>query len=586
MALPELLLTNFTYYYPDAERPALDQINWSVRQGEFVVLAGKSGCGKSTLLRALNGLVPEFYGGRVGGVVQYRGRSLAEYDNRRIASHVGMVFQDPERQLVMTEVERELAFGLENAHVSTSEMRRRVAEVLNFFDLAPLRHKRTADLSGGEKQKVAIAAVMALQPDVLLLDEPTSQLDPGAAQEILDLIKRLNEELGLTVVLVEQRLDRVVHLADRIVALDGGRIEYDGSPQGFAHFAAEQRPELLVPVTKLFVQAGRSERPLTVKAARQLVREQIEASGCAVADLAPRQEEAPRRAMSSKLAQVMKKMFGAGPLDPQDVLLEARDVRFGYPHGVEVLKGLRVQIGRGQFTSLLGANGAGKSTLFRQFAALAKPQEGKVLFAGRDTKSLEPADLAGKLGYLSQNPGDYLFHDTLRAECEFSRTLVGLSVGDAEAERVLANVLDSLGLLSLLDRNPRDLSGGERQRAALATVLVQQPQALLLDEPTRGLDAGQKESLGEWLTAYVRAGGSVVLITHDIEFAAEYAERILLLDDGQVVAEGSPQDMLTRGLFYSPQTSRVFHGVLDRVVTLADGAEALRRMDAQGGEHR
>lgn len=583
MALEELRLTHFTYYYPDASRPALDDLNWSVQQGEFVLLAGASGCGKSTLLRVLNGLVPEFYGGRVGGEVRYRGQLLSEFGNRKIAAHVGMVFQDPERQLVMTEVEREVAFGLENAQVPPAEMRRRVAEVLNFFDLASLRHKRTADLSGGEKQKVAIASVMALQPDVLLLDEPTSQLDPGAAQEILDLIKRMNEELGLTVVLVEQRLDRVVHLADRIVTLQAGKIEYDGSPEGFASYAAEQRPELLVPVTKLFVEGNRSERPLTVKAARQIVRAQLEASGMQRGAGVSCDGEHPRRGMSSRLLRVMNKVFGAGTrFDSDDVLLEARDVWFGYPDGEDVLKGVRVRIGRGQLTALLGANGAGKSTLFRLFAALAKPQEGEMFFAGAKTRSLDAADLAGKLGYLSQNPGDYLFHETLREECEFSRRLIGLSVGDEEAERVLTDVLESVGLLPYLDCNPRDLSGGERQRAALATVLVQQPQALLLDEPTRGLDAGQKEALGTWLTSYVRAGGTVVLITHDMEFAAEYAEHLLLLDDGQIVAEGSAQEMLTRGLFYASQTGRVFQGLQDRVVTIQDGAEVLRNLAPLG----
>ncbi|KEO83078.1 ABC transporter ATP-binding protein, partial [Tumebacillus flagellatus] len=518
----------------------------------------------------------------VGGEVRFRGKLLSEFGNRRIAAHVGMVFQDPEKQLVMTEVEREIAFGLENAQVHPAEMRRRVAEVLNFFDLAPLRHKRTADLSGGEKQKVAIASVMALQPDVLLLDEPTSQLDPGAAQEILDLVKRLNEELGLTVVLVEQRLDRVVHLADRVVALHQGRIEYDGSPTGFARFAADQRPELLVPVTKLFVEGGRAERPLTVKEARQIVRREEGAMQAASASDEPKQ----RRGLSSKLSQVMRNLFGGGKLDPADVLLEARDVHFSYPEGQDVLKGLRVKIGRGQFTALLGANGAGKSTLLRHFAALAKPEEGRVFFAGRDLREVDPAELAGKLGYLSQNPSDYLFHETLREECEFSRKLVGLSVGDDEGERVLRDVAESLGLLAHLERNPRDLSGGERQRAALMTVLVQQPHALLLDEPTRGLDFGQKERLGDWLTAYTAAGGTVVLITHDIEFAAEYAGRVLLLDDGLVVAEGTPQEMLTRGLFYSPQTARVFHGVQEGLVTIRDGAEFLKKTPASASGQR
>ncbi|MCX7570573.1 energy-coupling factor transporter ATPase [Tumebacillus sp. DT12] len=567
----DLQLEQFTYRYPDAPRLTLDRIDWQVERGEFVLLAGPSGCGKSTLLRALNGLVPEFYGGEIGGRALFRGRPLAEFPNRSIARHVGMVFQDPEKQLVMSEVEREIAFGLENLLVPESEMRRRVAEVMSFFDLTALRHRATADLSGGEKQKVAIAAVMALQPDVLLLDEPTSQLDPGAAQEILDLIKRMNEELGLTVVLVEQRLDRVLHLADRIVAMHEGRIDYDGEPQGFARYASEQRPELLPPVTKLFADAGRPERPLTVKAARQTV-----ASLAGVRPAAdPNGGESDKRSLSRFFRNV-RRMFRGG--ESEGAMFEARDVRYAYPDGEEVLKGLDLDILPGRLTAILGPNGAGKSTMLRHLIALLKPQEGRVRIDGQETSCLDPADLAGKVGYLSQYPADYLFHETLRAECEFSRRLIGLPVGTEEAEREIDAVLDGLGLLAARDRNPRDLSGGERQRAALATVLVQRPDALLLDEPTRGLDSGQKDRLGAWLSRFVEDGGTVILITHDVEFAAEYAQEVVLLDDGEAVAHGAPQEMLARGLFFAPQTGRVFRGVDDRIVRLADGVAALRNL--------
>jgi energy-coupling factor transport system ATP-binding protein len=580
METQDLQLRSFTYCYPEAARPTLDNLDWSVPRGEFVLLVGPSGCGKSTLLRALNGLVPEFYGGRIGGQVLFRGRPLAEFPHRSIARHVGLVFQDPERQLVMSEVEREIAFGLENLQVEEAEMRRRVAEVMSFFDLTPLRHKRTADLSGGEKQKVAIASVMALQPDVLLLDEPTSQLDPGAAQEILDLIKRINEELGITVVLVEQRLDRVLHLADRIVALHDGRIDYDGAPDGFASYAADRRPELLPALTRLFRDAGACERPLTVKAARQIVTGWAQGVERDFAAEATREREAHRE--SSRWFRQMKKWIGGGKTE-ESPLLEARNVRFSYDGGEEVLKGLSLGIPRGTFTAMLGANGTGKSTLLRHFCLLLRPEEGKVLIDGQDAKGLEAPDLAGRIGYLSQNPGDYLFHETLWEELQFSRQLVGLSTDDDTAEREMAEVLEELGLLPHRDRNPRDLSGGERQRAALATVLVQKPEALLLDEPTRGLDNGQKERLGSWLQDFVAAGGTVVLITHDVEFAAEFAGSVVLIDDGETVAQGAPQEMLARGLFYAPQIGRVFRGIEDRVVRLQDGIEALQRWRQQAG---
>jgi energy-coupling factor transporter ATP-binding protein EcfA2 len=563
MAPNEIQLRNLTYWYPDAGRPALENITWEVKRGEFVLLAGPSGCGKSTLLRACNGLVPEFYGGKIAGDATFRGVPLCDFKERSIARHIGMVFQDPEKQLVMTEVEREIAFGLENLCVPEEEMRRRVAEVMSFFDLTPLRRKRTADLSGGEKQKVAIASVMALQPDVLLLDEPTSQLDPGTAQEILDLIKRLNEELGMTVVLVEQRLDRVLHLADRIVAVHQGRIDYDGDPAGFADYAAKQRPELLPPVTRLFVEAGFSHRPLTVKEARQIVSSQYP----------PALPDTTKQ--TKKKRSFFHSFFSKSDKQPEPVLL-AKNVRFAYPGGSETLKGLDLCIYPGRLTAILGANGTGKSTLFRHFAALVKPTEGRVEIDGKNSKHLDPADLAGVIGYLSQNPGDYLFHDTLRQECRFSRELVGLRTEGKEAEQEIAEVLDSLGLLEHIDRNPRDLSGGERQRAALATVLVQKPKLLLLDEPTRGLDAGQKDSLGSWLRAYIGQGGTVVLITHDIEFAAEYSHHVVLIDDGVVAAEGTPQDMLARGMFYAPQVGRVFRGVAEEIVTLEDGVNYLR----------
>ncbi len=551
---------NLIYYYPERESPALKDINLCIAEGEFLLVIGGSGSGKSTLARVLAGLVPDFYGGRFGGRVYYAGQDIREMDRRQLAREVGIVFQDPEKQLVMTSAEAEIAFGLENLGLPPAEMSRRVAEVLNFLDLTEVKQKFTAHLSGGQKQKLALAAVLAMQPRVLVCDEPTSQLDPVAAEEFLNLVKRLNEELGLTIILIEQRLERCFHLADRVVYMDGGQIIYEGTPAQFARWAAPREIPFIPPVTRLFASSGNgfSAIPVTVKEGRRLLRSNFNCRE--LPDPTPIRHDNPGVPVllsSSRAASGKQRAVKGSTREP---VLSLSKVWFAYPDGKEALQDVSVQVAAGERVAVLGANGAGKSTLLKTMAGLLKPGRGRVLVQGRD----------GGIAYLSQNPNDYLFQDTVEEELLFTLNNFGLA-----DDGVVDELLAQLGLASCRRVNPRDLSGGERQRVALASILVTRPRLLLLDEPTRGMDYRLKEELGAILTAQNQRGAGVLLVTHDVEFAAAYATRVLILAAGRVVADGPKHQVLGQSLFYATQIGKMCRGYVDGVLTLPEALDRL-----------
>jgi energy-coupling factor transporter ATP-binding protein EcfA2 len=550
---------NLTYYYPETERPALHNVNLTIEEGEFLLVVGGSGSGKSSLARALAGLIPDFYGGRIGGKVRFKKNDLRTMDRRSLAREVGIVFQDPEKQLVMTGVEAEVAFGLENLGLPQAEMFRRVAEVMSFLGLTHLKTEFTSTLSGGQKQKLALAAVLAMQPRVLLLDEPTSQLDPAAAEEFFNLLKRLNEEMNLTIVLVEQRLDRCFHLADRVAVMENGTIVREGLPGAIAAWQAAKGLPYVPPVAAFFAHAGSpgvplTVVPLTVKEGRRLVKEFFFSRyKCAGTDTPRGQQElAPARP-------------GGKPV------IEIKDLWFAYPNGREALRGINLSAGKGEFVALMGENAAGKTTLLKQLAGLLKPARGRVLINGSDTRKTTPHQLARHVGYLSQNPNDYLFQDTVAEELHF--TLRNLGLPD---EGRVDRLLDKLGLTRQRQNNPRDLSSGERQRVALASVMVAGPQLLVLDEPTRGLDYGLKAGLGSLLQEIAGEGTTIVTVTHDVEFAAEYACRVVMLFDGRIACDGPKHMVLGSSMFYAPQISRLFQDVDNSVLTFREALEKLR----------
>lgn len=549
-------IENLKYIYPENEDPALENINLTIPEGQFVLIVGGSGSGKSSLIRAMAGLVPDFYGGVYGGNVYLDDTEIRRMDRKSLVQKVGMVFQDPESQLVMTNVEQEIAFGLENLGLSNNLMKRRVMEVTSALGLSDYLHSSSHTLSGGQKQKVALASVLAMQPEILILDEPTSQLDPIAGEEILTMVRRLNEENGITVVLVEQRLERCFHLADRVLVMDKGKITYDHhAPETIATWSHKNDTPFIPPLAKLFAHVGCPEVPVTVKQGRKILKSYFDMNSNDF-----KINIQPEKIKSHKIVK-------------NKSLVDIQNLWFTYPDGKEILKNVNLEINEGDFTVLMGENGAGKTTLLKNINGLLKPSRGSIKILGEDTKKKMVEELAPLVGYLSQNPNDYLFLPTVKEELDFTLKNLGLSDDGISDE-----ILRTLQVFNYKDRNPRDLSSGERQRVALASVLVARPKLLLLDEPTRGLDYELKEKLAEILLKIKATGTAILMITHDVEFAAEYAEDIVLMAEGSMIARGDKYEMLTNSTFYSPQISKLFHNIFDDIVTLKQGEEVLSNL--------
>jgi energy-coupling factor transport system ATP-binding protein len=548
-------LRKFNFSYNGADRPALNNINLTVEDGQFVLLTGASGGGKSTLCRVFNGLVPHFYGGKISGQAEVQGLDILKTPPKELATKVGMVFQDPENQLVTTDVEREIAFGLENLGYPKNLIARRIEEALDTAGIAQLRFARNNELSGGEKQKVAIASVLALHPEILVLDEPTSELDPQSAEEVLRLLERLNDELGLTVILIEQRLDRVVHLVDRLLVMGGGEITADGTPREVMGGDIEGLGIGLPPVIRLMRQLQGKELalnglPLTVKDARlQLQRVLQNVKTSAFADAG---------ASSEPVLNVDKLWFSYGER--------------------AVLRNINLDIDRGGFIGIMGRNASGKTTLVKQFNGLLKPTRGRVRLEGVDTSKSTAAELSQRVGYVFQNPNDHLFADSVEDEIAFS--LRNRGADETEITKAVAEMLDEFELGRYRQSYPRNLSGGEKQRVALASVLAGQPEIIVLDEPTRGMDYVLKKKLINYLDDYRRRGNTVIMVSHDVETIAECARRVVLLSEGRVVVEGGKREVLAKALLFSPQINRLAqalsgYGVADTTLTVSEMLEQI-----------
>ena len=527
-----LRLEAVSYRYPDAPAPALRDVDLTVAPGEFVVLAGGSGSGKSTLLRAASGLVPHFHGGEFAGRLEVGGLDTRTHEPAAIAAVAGTLFQDPETQIVMGTVRAELAFPLENRGLGAAAVARGVEEAALALGIAHLLDRSTHTLSGGELQRVALGAALAGRPRVALLDEPTSQLDPVAGDELLGVLRRINEEWGTAVVLAEHRLERCLGAADRVVALDRGAVVCDADPRGFLAWAGSHAPELQTPGARLFALAGLAPPPVSVKDARRAVAAAGHVPVEAVDALdAPPVDEGRRGRL-----RLRRPARPEPALDVAGVWVEPKGA-------AAILRGADLRVAPGDRVALMGRNGAGKSTLLRVAAGLLEPTRGKVRAAGR-------------VALLLQNPGDYALRDRL-------------------GDELPPDALAAAGLDGLADRHPRDLSGGERQRLALAIVLHgPRPAVVCLDEPTRGMDRGHKDRLVALLHDLAGAGSGVVVATHDAEFAAAFAARTVLLGDGRAVADAPTADVLAGGWYFATQTARILDGA---ALLPEDGAALLRR---------
>jgi len=521
---PIVSVESLSFRYPEADFPALESVDLTIEEGTFALIVGESGSGKSTLLRTLNGLVPHFSGGVFGGNVRVGGLNTREHAPREMSSVAGFVFQDPEAQLVTDRVDDEIAFALEQRSTTSMVMRKRVEEMLDVLGIAHLRERSPSTLSGGERQRVAVAAALVLHPDVLVLDEPTSQLDPWGAEDVLAALSRLNEDLGLTIVMAEHRLERTLGRADLLVRVDAGK---RGVETGTPHeMAGRLDPVMLPPVTRLGRAVGWELPPLTIKEGRRF------ASGLTLPD-SPR-PEAP------------------GHSSPGDLRIDVQSITVALD-GRDVLRNISVTVREGELVALMGRNGSGKTTLLRTMLGFERPRRGRVLIDGTDRTGRDPADLGGDLGYVPQRPDAMLFHERVADELRYSMRLRGV-------EGSIEPWLERFGLTGMGERHPRDLSGGERERAALATILAGEPRVLLLDEPTRGMDVMRKLELMRILDQLRANGATVVLATHDVELVAQAATRVILLGDREVIADGTPREVLADSLTFTTQINKLFGG--------------------------
>jgi energy-coupling factor transport system ATP-binding protein len=523
-------LQGVTYSYPGAAAPALSGVTLAIEPGEVVVLAGGSGSGKSTLLGAVSGLVPHFHGGTFAGSVRVGGLDTREHGPGELAAVVGTLFQDPETQIVMGTVRAELAFGLQNRGAPPAVVARGVEETALALGIEGLLDRSTAELSGGELQRAALGAALAAHPGVLVLDEPTSQLDPVAGDELIGLLRRANEDAEVTVILAEHRLERCLHAADRVIALDGGRVVCDADPTGFLEWSGRSAPALQTPGARLLGALGHP--PVAgVRRARASLRA---AGELPTPDGAP----PPPVDRDRRSPPWRRSTAPAAALSLEGIWHELRD-------GPVLLRGLSLRISPGERVALMGRNGAGKSTLLRHAAGLMAPTRGRVRAEGR-------------VGLLLQNPVDYLVHERVSDEAP-------------------AAALQAVGLdgPAFAERHPRELSGGERQRLALAVVLgepAQRPAVLCLDEPTRGMD---RDHRGRLVAVLGALPGAALVATHDAEFAAEFADRVVLLADGAVIADGPAGEILSGGSYFVTETARILGGA-GGALTAEQGAAVVR----------
>jgi len=543
---PHVRLEKLTYSYPYSDSCALSDVDLEFKKGEFVLLAGPSGCGKSTLVRCLNRLVPEVSGGSFSGRVLLRGKDLKYEKVHRLALEVGMVFQNPETQLFSLTVAEDLAFGPENLGLSRAEVRARVEKALREVGLERFRDHFIFTLSGGEKQRTAIGGNLAMQPEILVLDEPTSDLDPAGTLEVLELLKRLNAEKQTTLILIEHKLDAVFEMADRMLVMDEGRVIFDGKP--FEILCREEEklrklgiypPQLTEIACFLGFAPGNSNIPAYETLLKRLA-ELLQAF----------EVESLPESRVERGSEILVSM-----LQPRENPPHIRIEQLCYRHedGSEAFENLNLEIKHGEFLALLGHNGAGKTTLAGHLIGFCRPASGRVLLNGKDISRYSTAQLSKQVGYLFQNPDSQIFTDSVFEEVCFG--LENLGMPEEKIKRLADSALEMMELSAYRNRHPHSLSRGQRQRLAVASILALEPDLLVLDEPTTGQDRGHIRKFLDKIRELNRLGKTVILITHDMELAAEYAERVIVMKQGKILLDGptaevfsSPEELGAAGL--------------------------------------
>ena len=548
-------VNGFSFKYSLGSKPALKDINFTVNEGEFIVVCGPSGCGKSTLLRSLKPQLRPF--GETSGSIEFCGRGINDIPDEESAAQIGFVMQSPDAQIVTDKVWHELAFGLENLGVPTHIIRSRVAEMANYFGIHTWFRKKTAELSGGQKQLLNLASVMLMQPKLLILDEPSSQLDPIASREFLENVRKINLELGTTIIITEHNLEDVYGYADKVLLMEHGEAVKYLPPQEMAQYLAENERDgmykALPTPARMYGCVLRGECPLSIVEGRRWFSRQME-------------------------GKVLPKPELAEEKRPDERAIDVKEVWFQYEKGADpVLRDLSFSLRRGEICSILGGNGAGKTTTLSVISQKNKFNIGRINIAGKDIKKYKGNELFDhNLAVLPQNPQSLFVFETLRRDLEEVLRLHKMKKEEInERVELMAKML---GLSELLERHPYDLSGGEMQKAALAKILLLEPKILLLDEPTKGMDALSKENLGGILRGLRDSGVSVLMVTHDIEFCAKYSDHCMLFFDGYIVSEGSPKKFFADNSFYTTAASRMTRHLVPNIITCEEGEQLCKSL--------
>ena len=575
-------ISDFCFSYPESEKQTLKNINMQIQEGSLNVLCGKSGCGKSTLLRQLKSVLALH--GDTTGEILYNGMPIQHVDLRRQSQEIGYVLQNPENQIVTDKVWHELAFGLESLGCDTPTIRLRVAEMASYFGIHRWFYRNVSELSGGQKQLLNLATIMAMHPRVLILDEPTSQLDPIAASDFLETVKKINRDIGTTVILTEHRLQDVIPWADTVFVMDEGELIASGEPRKIGDILKKKKHGMFwsMPVPmQIYAEVDNTfPCPLTVREGRGWVTQLMENAGYPV----PHQDmPVEKRKMADDVEKTVETQKKAQEKKDHVKEIEMRDVWFRYEKdGADVVQDLSLTVYAGEFFALVGGNGTGKSTTLSLLSRVRSPYRGKILLRGKDIRRYTEKELyRGYLGVLPQNPQSMFIKKTVREDLY---AMIGGKKdkksreydADMPKAEAIEGIVSLTKLEGLLDRHPYDLSGGEQQRLALAKVLLLRPRVLLLDEPTKGLDAEYKVQLGEILKKLQQHGITIFMISHDVEFVAEYADRVGLFFEGNIVTCKEAHAFFAGNSFYTTAANRMARHYFPDAVTAKEVAACLR----------
>ena len=566
-------IRDFNFAYPDCSSKVLDGVNLEIKEGTLNVICGRSGCGKSTLLRHFKSvLMPH---GVSSGEILYKGKELKDTDHRTQSQEIGFVMQNPDNQIVTDKVWHELSFGLESLGCDNATIRLRVAEMASYFGIHQWFYKGVEELSGGQKQLLNLAAIMAMHPSLLILDEPTSQLDPIAASDFLETVKKINTDIGTTVIITEHRLQDIIPYADKVFVMDKGRVYLEGSPREIGQKLREEKHGMFlsmpVPMQIYGTTDSKDVCPLTVSEGRQWLSRYC------------KEQNISSEIQKERNKQLTETKSVSQNVSREETAIQLKDVWFRYEKdSPDVVRDLSFTVKKGEFYALVGGNGTGKSTTLSLLSRVRQPYRGKIRLEGRDIRSFKDKELyCGLLGVMPQNPQSIFLKKTV---LEDLYSVIGGKKDKMSAEyqihmkkeKAIEGIVSLTKLEGLLNRHPYDLSGGEQQRLALAKVLLLRPRILLMDEPTKGMDAEYKEEIGKILLKLKEHGMTVFMISHDVEFVAEYADRVGLFFEGSIVTSQNTREFFAGNNFYTTATNRMARQLFPDAITGKDVVTCLQ----------